>query len=133
MNNVDNGFDGIALIDFGGFVEDEEGHFFRHDLIVFAQVLNQVKVLGLEVDDFADKRIMLQTSVFHIIKLIAMLDKQGHELEGVLELSGVVVVAHGIPFLCFGEGRLILQDEVKNLLDHHVLLAVTTHETVLLH
>ena len=75
MNNVDNGFDGIALIDFGGFIENEEGHFFRHDLIVFAQVLNQVKVLGLEVDDFADEGVVFETSIFHVIKLIAMLDE----------------------------------------------------------
>jgi hypothetical protein len=75
VNDVDNGFDGIALVDFGGFVEDEEGHFFRHDLIVFAQVFNQIKVLCLEVDDFADERVVFQTSVFHVIKLIAMLDE----------------------------------------------------------
>jgi hypothetical protein len=75
VNDVDNGFDGIALADFGCFVEDEEGHFLRHDLIVFAQVFDQVEVLGLEVDDFVYECVVLQAAVFHVIKLVAVFDE----------------------------------------------------------
>ena len=53
VDDIDNGFDGVTLVDFGGFIENEEGHFFGHDLIIFAQVIHQIKVLCLEVDYFA--------------------------------------------------------------------------------
>ena len=74
MYNGHNGFYGITLINFGGLMEYQEGHFLTERFIASTQILNNIKVLGLEINNLGHEGIILHAFVLHIIKLIAILD-----------------------------------------------------------
>lgn len=132
MDHIDNRLDSIALVDPRSLIQNQIGHLFRQHLIILAQVFDDVEVLGLEVDHLGHECVVLHALVLHVVQFVALFDQEGHKLQGVLELGCVVVVAHRVFLLGAGEWRVVLQDEIQDLLHHHPLLAVTTHETVLL-
>ena len=75
VDDVDDGLDAVTLVDSRCLVQDQKGHSLRQNFIVLTQVLDQIKVLGLEVYYLGHKCVELHTLVFHVIQFIPMLDQ----------------------------------------------------------
>lgn len=132
VNDIDDRFDSITLVNSWGFVKNEKCHFLRENFIVFTKILNDIEILSLEINDFRHESIIPHAFVLHIIELITMLDKESHKLKWVLKLSRVVIVSHWVFLFGSCEGRLIFENEVQDLFNHHFLFTVPAHETVIL-
>lgn len=130
MNYVYNGFDAITLIDSRGFMENKKCHFLRKDFIIATKIFNDIKVFSLEIDNFRHKCVVSHALVFHIIEFIAVLNQESHKFKRVLKLSRIIIISHRIFLLCSCERRLIFENKVQNLFNHHVLLTIPSYKTV---
>lgn len=132
VDDIDDRFYSITLVNSWGFMKNEKCHFLRENFIVFTKILNDIKILSLEVNDFRHESIIPHAFVLHIIELITVLDKKSHKLKWVLKLCRVVIVSHWVFLFRSCEGRLILKNEIQNLFNHHVLFTISAHKTVVL-
>lgn len=96
MNNINDWFDSITLVDSRSLMKNEKCHFFREYFIILTEILHNIKILSLEIDDFGHESIIPHALVFHVIKFISMFNKESHKLEGVLKLSRVIIVTHRV-------------------------------------
>ena len=99
-----------------------------------ADVLDEVEVASGETDDFVHEGIGFHSFLFEIVEFVAMVDEEGHEIERVFEVGGVILISHLMATIILGgDDGLILHHEVQKLLHHHLFLAISSHEPAVSH